>query len=329
MVPILLLPQPTTSTTADQTGLSGGSSALTNATSTTTAPTSKYRPEVDRLFLFAVRVKNEDKRLLLEQWERCNNEDIPSDFECVNYLGTVKLRDMINLQEFFISNSAILLISVPIFVWDLLPRDSPAYTFIGYIKSSTKGQLLEATQSRTAQEVRDNTAHEMMVDVLKEKSAFAHQLWYSEPIKALSIQDEVVERFNRLPLKDYPGAASYADVLASMRMYLDLLQATRVLQESQVTKNTRSKARGEGHPKTLIALRKLERVYLLLGFRSEAKEIRSRIIRSASMRDEQPEIPEPLDVNEMLNWNTTRGYSAERFVETLIEVKMELKPHEN
>ena len=89
----------------------------------------------ETMVLLAVRLKNTEKPPKLMSWLNWCHDLAPYDVESVHALGKLKIRDLIKLEAQFDSNSSLLLVSLPIFIWDRFPSRS-AYSFVGFIKSA-------------------------------------------------------------------------------------------------------------------------------------------------------------------------------------------------
>jgi len=90
---------------------------------------------IETLILLAVRLKDTEHTPKLLSWQNWCHDLAPNDIESVHALERIKIRDLIKLKAQFLSNSSLLLISLSIFIWDRLPK-SPAYSFVGFIKSA-------------------------------------------------------------------------------------------------------------------------------------------------------------------------------------------------
>ena len=88
----------------------------------------------ESLVLLAVRLKDTEQTPKLLSWRHWCYELAPNDIDSVHALGRLQIRDLIKLEAQFLSSSSLLLISLPIFIWDRLPN-SPAYSFVGLVKS--------------------------------------------------------------------------------------------------------------------------------------------------------------------------------------------------
>src|SRR5271154_1271025 len=88
----------------------------------------------ETLVLLAVRLKDTEQMPRLLSWQNWCHELAPDDVESVHALGRLQIRDLVRLEAHFLSNSALILVSMPIFLWDRLPSN-PSYSFVGFIKS--------------------------------------------------------------------------------------------------------------------------------------------------------------------------------------------------
>ena len=87
------------------------------------------------LVLLAVRLKDIERMPKLLSWQNWCHDLAPDGIEYVHALGRLRIRDLVRLEAHFISNSALILVSMPIFIWDRLPSN-PSYSLIGFIKSA-------------------------------------------------------------------------------------------------------------------------------------------------------------------------------------------------
>ena len=114
---------------SDSASTSGESSATSSLTSLTIDESS-----VETLVLLGVRLKSSDEIPHLVTWRNWCHVLAPDDVASVHALGRLSTRDLVRLEGYFVSHSNLLLVSMPIFLWDRLPQ-SPAYSFIGFVKS--------------------------------------------------------------------------------------------------------------------------------------------------------------------------------------------------
>ncbi|KAI4144665.1 MAG: hypothetical protein LQ340_006563 [Diploschistes diacapsis] len=91
-------------------------------------------PTTETLVLLAVRLKSPNEVPRLVSWQDWCHILAPDDIESVHALGRLQSSDLVRLEGYFMSHSKLILVSMPIFLWDRLPP-SPAYSFISFIKS--------------------------------------------------------------------------------------------------------------------------------------------------------------------------------------------------
>jgi hypothetical protein len=90
----------------------------------------------ETLVLLAVHLKDTERIPKLSSWQDWCHDLAPDEIESVQALGRLQIRDLVRLEAHFLSHSALILVSMPIFIWDRLPSN-PSYSFIGFIKSAT------------------------------------------------------------------------------------------------------------------------------------------------------------------------------------------------
>ena len=89
----------------------------------------------ETLVLLAVHLKDAEQVPRLLSWQNWCHNLAPEDAKSVHALGRLQIRDLIKLEAHFLSNSALILVSMPIFLWDRLPSN-PSYSLVGFTKSA-------------------------------------------------------------------------------------------------------------------------------------------------------------------------------------------------
>ncbi|KAI9694723.1 MAG: hypothetical protein M1822_000339 [Bathelium mastoideum] len=92
------------------------------------------RSVTEKLVLLAVRLNDAEKIPSRQHWREWVTDLAPKDVASIQALGRLRHRDLVRLEGYFLSGSALILVSLPIFLWERLP-DIPAYSFVDFIKA--------------------------------------------------------------------------------------------------------------------------------------------------------------------------------------------------
>ena len=159
------------------------------------------------LALLAVRLKDPSKTPRLSSWQNWCHEFAPDDVESVHALGRLEIREIARLEANFLSNSALVLFSVPFFIWDRL-LNSPCYSFVGIVKSPNLSQLcldclVEVSEHKNAYEsfmkiLIKQWAEEVIKDPTKTIPALH---WAARSGERLAVQ-ALIEKGLNLGVKD-------------------------------------------------------------------------------------------------------------------------------
>ncbi len=260
-----LIPQPQMSsasndaiTTGDQNQISPNFNA--------NAPLAVDRSMTETLVLLAVRLKETESMPKLVSWQNWCHDLAPDDVESVHALGRLQIRDLVRLEGHFLSNSTLLLISMPIFIWDRLP-DSSSYAFIGFIKSANL--LLPSL----------NTQMERFLSSSAEKEDWASV----RTIEELSEADGSYPGYKDLHAHFEPKAN-----LATTYMAQGLWKpAEELFMQSMETQKS---ALGARHPDTLSSMANLALTYGHQGRWKEAEELEIQVMetRKRVLGEEHP-----------------------------------------
>jgi tetratricopeptide (TPR) repeat protein len=265
---------------------SGDSSQLSTSSSATSFTIDQTMTET--LVLLAVRLKDTERIPGLLAWQKwC----APEDIDTVHALGRVQLRDLVQLEGQFLSHSVLLLVSMPVFLWDRLPG-SPAYSFVGFVKSRNRHfptfnpQLEMHLKMKTDQE---DWGSVNTIDSLSEvddehvipgyefadakwKAALASRYHNEQRWKeAEELEVELVEISKRVLGAEHPSTlTSMANLASTYRNQGKLKEAEEL--EVQVVK-MRKQLLGTEHPDTLTSVNNLALTYNIQGRWYEAKEL--------------------------------------------------------
>jgi tetratricopeptide (TPR) repeat protein len=206
----------------------------------------------ETLVLLAVRLKDTERIPKLLSWQDWCHNLAPDEIESVHALGRLQIRDLVRLEAHFLSHSALIMVSMPIFIWDRLPS-SPWYSFIGFIKSanllfpSWNPQLEIFLNSSTNKEdwARVKTVEEL-----------------SEPDRTYFGWEDQESKANLAKTYESQGLWKEAEEL-----YLQVLEMrTRVL--------------GTEHPDTLTSMNNLSVIYTNQGRWDEAEDLEKQVIEA-------------------------------------------------
>jgi tetratricopeptide (TPR) repeat protein len=265
---------------------SGDYSQLSTSSSATSFTIDQTMTET--LVLLAVRLKDTERIPGLLAWQ---NWCAPEDIDTVHALGRVQLRDLVQLEGQFLSHSVLLLVSMPVFLWDRLPC-SPAYSFVGFVKSRNRHfptfnpQLEMHLKMKTDQE---DWGSVNTIDSLSEvddehvipgyefadakwKAALASRYHSEQRWKeAEELEVELVEISKRVLGAEHPSTlTSMANLASTYRNQGKLKKAEEL--EVQVVK-MRKQLLGTEHPDTLTSVNNLALTYNIQGRWYEAKEL--------------------------------------------------------
>ena len=91
----------------------------------------------DTLVLFAARLKDSAAVPSLEDWTTWLRDSLPKDVDYAHTLGRVDVQDVVRMEANFLSHSALVLVSMPIFLWNRM-RTGGGYSFVGFVKSHNR-----------------------------------------------------------------------------------------------------------------------------------------------------------------------------------------------
>jgi tetratricopeptide (TPR) repeat protein len=242
-------------------------------------------------------------------WQDWCHELAPDDIDLVHALGRLKARDVIKLEALFRSHSTLLLVSLPILIWDRLPR-SLAYSFIAFIKSPNMVLPSWDLHSEACVNALTYREHETRVKTIEDQSEFdyEHQVGNKQNRQmvtktALAMYYEKQGRWKESEklFKEIVFARRSAlgeehpDTLASMTNLASAYQnqgrwdAAEEL-EVQVM-DTSTKKLGADHPSTLISIANLASTYWNQGRWKEAEELEVQVMetRTRVLGDEHPD----------------------------------------
>ena len=220
----------------------------------------------DTLVLLAVRLKDTEDIPNLVSWQDWCHDLAPDDVNSVHALGRMRTRDLIKLEAHFLSHSSLLLVSLPIFIWDRLPTHV-AFSFVGFIKSAnlvlpSRDPRLEAyLNASTYQEDRTT------VKTIEDQSEFDYS-------------HQVGDEQKRQPgtktalAMDYEKQGHWRE---SEKLFKEVVVA-------------RQSALGEEHPDTLASMANLASTYMNQGRWKEAEELGGQVMetRKRVLGEEHP-----------------------------------------
>jgi hypothetical protein len=94
--------------------------------------------------LISVSLENEDLEPIIEEWYDWMAKHSPQNIRDV----TIRLHEFLDVESGYESNSTLLLVTLPVSLWDLLPP-SPAYSFIGIVRSQNRVDSATRKLSKT------------------------------------------------------------------------------------------------------------------------------------------------------------------------------------
>ncbi|KAL8647776.1 MAG: hypothetical protein Q9226_006290 [Calogaya cf. arnoldii] len=220
----------------------------------------------ETLVLLAVRLKDTEHTPNLLSWQNWCHDLAPNDIESVHALRRIKIRDLIKLEAQFLSNSSLLLISLPIFIWDRLPK-SPAYSFVGFIKSANL--------------VFPSWNPQLEVDL---NSSTYNEDW----TRVKTIEDQSEFDWNHLGGDEKNGQLRSKTALAKGYEKQGLWGESEKLFKEVVF--ARQSALGHEHPDTLISMANLASMYRNQGRWKEAEELQVLVMETTkrTLGEEHP-----------------------------------------
>ena len=334
-------PQPSNqmSSASNYSVLDGSDSSSERPSAVTTISIDQSMTET--LVLLAVRLKDTEQTPQLLSWQNWCHDLTPDDVESVHALGKLKIRDLIKLEAQFLSNSSLLLVSLPIFIWDRLPC-SPAYSFVGFIKSanfvspSWNPQLEVYLSSSTYKEdwtrvktVEDQSEIEWnhqggdeQNTQLRSKTDLAidyekQGLWG----EAEKLFKEVVFARQSALGNEHPDTLTSMANLASMYRNQGRWTDAEEL-EVQVTEAFK-RVFGEEHPSTLTSIVNLASTYRNQGRWKEAEELEVRVegIRKRVLGEDHPDTLTSIANLASTFWNQGRWMKAEELEVQVLETR--------
>ena len=334
-------PQP-----SNQMNSTSNDSVLESSDSSSKRPSAVTTISIDQsmtetLVLLAVRLKETEQTPKLLSWQNWCHDLAPDDVESVHALGKLKIRDLIKLEAQFLSNSSLLLVSLPIFIWDRLPC-SPAYSFVGFIKSanlvspSWNSQLEVYLSSSTYKE--DWTRVKTIED--QSEIDWNHQGGNEQNTQLRSKTDlaidyekqglfgEAEKLFKEVVFARQSALGNeHPDTLTSMAnlasMYRNQSRWTDAEElEVQVTE-TFKRVFGEEHPSTLTGIVNLASTYTNQGRWKEAEELEVRVeeIRKRVLGEDHPDTLTSIANLATTFWNQGRWKEAEELEVQVLETR--------
>jgi tetratricopeptide (TPR) repeat protein len=251
------------------------------------APLTIDHTMTETLVLLAVRLKDTERIPKLLSWQDWCHDLAPDDIESVHALGRLQIRDLVKLEAHFLSNSALILVSMPIFIWDRLPSN-PSYSFIGFIKSANL--LFPSWNPQQEMFLNSSTNKEdwARVKTIEELSeAGGHYLgWEDQESKAnlatayesQGLWKEAEELFMQVieARQSFLGA-KHPDTLTSMNnlamIYTNQGRWNKAENLEVQVMEARKRVLGVEHPSTLTSMGNLASIYRNQGRWKEAEEL--------------------------------------------------------
>lgn len=277
----------------------GMDSSQTSFTTSTATSFAIGETMTETLVLLAVRLKSTERIPSLVAWQNWCHNTAPEDIESVHALGRIEMRDLAKVEGHFLSHSTLLLISMPIFVWDRLPH-STAYSFIGFITSPNlhvpvSNFQLEKHLSSTVD--REDLAS---VPTIEESSEA-----YDSPFHQNYQYVDTRSKMNLAPRFWDTGQWNEAEELQ-----------TQVIDRNK-------KVLEEEHPDTLISMNDLAAIHTNQGRWKEAEELGVQVVERRKRMLEQKH---PNTLTSMVNlassfWNQGRWKEAEKLEVQVIKIR--------
>nr|POE77954.1 hypothetical protein CFP56_09595 [Quercus suber] len=157
------------------------------------------------LVVLAIKLKESNDVPSLPSWLSWVHENAPDSVESVHALGGLERRSLVHIEGHFRSDSRLVLVSLPIRLWNQLPRRA-AYSFVGFVRSSNL--LLSTPQwqldslagcqiGRGEDEAKAKTGKEFLDAAQSKISAHRQD---AEEVLQVDDQDEVTEPMSRQAL---------------------------------------------------------------------------------------------------------------------------------
>ncbi|MCJ1330704.1 hypothetical protein MMC10_007390 [Thelotrema lepadinum] len=219
----------------------------------------------ETLVLLAVRLKSIEGVPELMAWHRWCHESAPEDVESVHALGLLRTKDLLKIEGHYISHSTLVLASVPIFIWDRIPR-SEALSFIGFIKSPNLHIPLEFSMS---EDLPDSTAQrknqikpEELLKTRRHKSPPRRRFTSYEVAKPYSLLDKRKLEYDKndrgleepseilTPTAEWDGPAAISMAMRLAGAYV--VQALKLLERSDQLTLSVPEMRKKAYPKVRV-----------------------------------------------------------------------------
>lgn len=228
----------------------------TSNESSAVAPLTIDQSMTETLVLLAVRLKDTERIPKLSSWQDWCHNLAPNDIDSIHALGRLQKRDLVRLEAHFLSNSALILVSMPIFIWDRLPSN-PSYTFIGFIKSTN---LLFPSW---------NPQMEMFLNTSANKEDWA---------EGETIEEQSEVEGNYLARGDQHGDLGSKTDLAIAYVNQGLWKEAEELFMQVI--GVRQSVLGAEHPDTLTSMDNLATLYTNQGRWNEAEELEMQVMET-------------------------------------------------
>jgi len=262
----------------------------------------------ETLVLLAVQLKDTELTPKLLSWQNWCHNLAPDDIESVHALGRLKMRDLIKLEGQFLSNSSLLLVSLPIFIWDRLPKN-PAYSFVSFVKSANLVTPSLNSQLEIYSNSSTNKEDWAKLKAIKEQSEFYwnhqggnernRQLRYKMALaidyekqglwgESEKLFKEVVSAQQSVLGDEHPDTLISMGNLAST--YRNQGRWTEAGGLEVQVMETFTRVLGEDHPSTLTSMANLASTYGGQGRLKEAEELFVRVMetRKRVLGEEHP-----------------------------------------
>ena len=253
----------------------------------------------ETLVLLAVRLKDTEQTPKLLSWQNWCHDLAPDDVESVHALGRLKIRDLIKLEAQFFSNSSLLLVSLPIFIWDRLPS-SPAYSFVGFIKSAN---LVSPSWNPQLEVYLDSSTYKedwTRVKTTEDQSEFDwnHQGGDEQNTQLRSKTDLAI---------DYEKQGPWGE---AEKLFKEVVFA-------------RQSALGNEHPDTLTSMANLASMYRNQGRWKDAEELDLQVMvnRKRVRGEEHPSTMTRIGIISSTFWNQGRWKEAEELEVQVLETR--------
>ena len=252
----------------------------------------------ETLVLLAVRLKDAGRMPDLSSWQNWCHDLAPDNVGSVHALGRIQVRDLVSIEAHYLSNSALILVSMPIFIWDRLPS-IPSISFVSFIKSANLlfparnpqleiffNQSIEKqdwARVKTIEERSEPDADYIFRDgqhddlQLKTEIAIARAS-QGEWKEAEELLGQVVETRRKVLGAEHPHTLTSLNNLAMAYAAQGRWTEAKELEMAVII--TRNKVLGAEHPSTLISCGNLASVHRAQGQYQEAEKLGVRVMET-------------------------------------------------